>query len=160
LFTIQEPDSLKPEQTPDTRQLAEGLISLMPLFHRALIRPSTVMSRNNLSPLQHQTLLILTSGGPLTMSELAGRLMVAKQQLTPIVDRLQTSGFVSRIPDSKDRRQIRLQVTPKAQQFMNETRDEFIAIFSQKLSVLDAGEQARLAGLLSEFGTILGKLGG
>ncbi|MDY6863524.1 MAG: MarR family transcriptional regulator, partial [Thermodesulfobacteriota bacterium] len=49
----------------------------------------------------------------LTLSEIAGRLLVTGGNITGIVDRLEREGMVFRERDLKDRRVIRAKLTPK-----------------------------------------------
>jgi DNA-binding MarR family transcriptional regulator len=52
-------------------------------------------------------------GGPLTMTELAQRLMVSGGNMTGLTDRLQREGLVERRRDPADRRVQRISMTPR-----------------------------------------------
>ena len=66
------------------------------------------LSLAKLGALRH---LVLASE-PLTLSQLAERHCCGKSNVTQLVDRLETDGFVARVADPDDRRTIRATVTP------------------------------------------------
>ena len=66
------------------------------------------LSLAKLGALRH---LVLTSE-PLTLSQLAERHCCGKSNVTQLVDRLESDGFVARLADPDDRRTIRATVTP------------------------------------------------
>src|SRR5512140_715298 len=47
------------------------------------------------------------AGEPLTLSDLAARLSCVRSNITQLVDRLETDGFVRRVADPQDRRSVR-----------------------------------------------------
>ena len=65
------------------------------------------LSLAKLGALRH---LVLASE-PLTLSQLAERHCCGKSNVTQIIDRLESDGFVARAPDPEDRRTIRATVT-------------------------------------------------
>ena len=65
------------------------------------------LSLAKLGALRH---LVLASE-PLTLSQLAERQCCGKSNVTQLVDRLETDGFVDRVADAQDRRTIRATVT-------------------------------------------------
>jgi len=71
-----------------------------------------LMAEFDLSPLQGWALKLLNAPQPLTMSELADALGCDASNVTSIVDRLETRGFVERRPSAMDRRVKELALTP------------------------------------------------
>ncbi len=65
------------------------------------------LSLAKLGALRH----LVLAAEPLTLSQLAERHCCGKSNVTQIVDRLETDGFVARAPDPDDRRTIRATVT-------------------------------------------------
>jgi DNA-binding MarR family transcriptional regulator len=65
----------------------------------------------DLTPMQAWTLKLLAVGEPSTMSELAAALSCDASNVTAIVDRLESRGFVERTPAGHDRRVKVLLVT-------------------------------------------------
>src|SRR6478609_4672100 len=66
------------------------------------------LSLAKLGALRH----LVLAAEPLTLSQLAERHCCGKSNVTQLVDRLETDGFVARVADPDDRRTIRAAVTP------------------------------------------------
>jgi DNA-binding MarR family transcriptional regulator len=66
------------------------------------------LSLAKLGALRH---LVITPE-PLTLSQLAERHCCGKSNVTQLVDRLESDGFVARVNDPEDRRTVRATVTP------------------------------------------------
>ena len=64
---------------------------------------------------QFRALVMIRRFGRQTGRELAGRLRVTPGTLVPHIDRLEEQGYVRRVPDTEDRRQTWLELTPKAE---------------------------------------------
>lgn len=63
---------------------------------------------------QGRILYVLWSEDNLPITELAKRTGLAKPTLTSMLDRLEKSGVLRRVPDPNDRRQIRIKLTDAA----------------------------------------------
>ncbi|MGB6451581.1 MAG: MarR family transcriptional regulator [Steroidobacteraceae bacterium] len=92
-----------------------------------------------LTPHHHQALLAI-KGYPgkesLTVGELAERLGVRHHSVVGLIDRLASRGLVRRCTGIEDRRQVRIELTPKAEALLRE------------LSLAHRDELKRLAPLL------------
>src|SRR4029077_14270902 len=65
-----------------------------------------------LSRAKFETLSILVSQDrPISLSELAAKLVCVRSNVTQLVDRLETEGLVKRADDPSDRRAVRAEVT-------------------------------------------------
>lgn len=86
-------------------------------------------------------LIALYEENGILISKLAEKVALDKATLTGIIDRLERDGFVERRDDPKDRRAIRVYLTPKAEAL----RDELLEIYhrnnSRFLSVLSPEEK-------------------
>ena len=60
---------------------------------------------------QYLLLLVLWQDGPLSIREIAERLKLPANGLTPILDRLEQANLLERRPDSHDRRLIQIHLT-------------------------------------------------
>ncbi|KUG27550.1 transcriptional regulator, marr family [hydrocarbon metagenome] len=74
-----------------------------------------VVRETGLTLPQMHTLEIIGATGDLRMKELAEKMGVTTGSLTVLVDRLVRAGLVERKPDEKDRRSIRVGLTPEGQ---------------------------------------------
>lgn len=93
------------------------------------------MTKAGISQAQASVLVVLKSvGRPLPLSRLARLLVQEAQSVTSLVDRLESRSLVRRVPDSRDRRVINVQLTPEGEalfeQLYPEARQGIADIFS------------------------------
>lgn len=100
-MTTSDPDSL----------LAEQLLRLTRRVHRIQKR-HLEQSDLGITPAQSRLLrTVVHFGSPPRMADLAERLEVVPRAVTALVDGLEASGKVRRVPDPANRRVIRIEVT-------------------------------------------------
>lgn len=71
-----------------------------------------------ITPQHHQAMLAIKGfpgPGRITIGELAERLQLRHHSTVGLADRLVTEGFVRRMSDKEDRRQVRLGLTPRGE---------------------------------------------
>ena len=66
---------------------------------------------------QGRILYVLWEHGDMTITQLGRLTSLAKTTLTSMLDRMETAGLVSRVPDQRNRRQIIICVTDKARSY-------------------------------------------
>jgi DNA-binding MarR family transcriptional regulator len=135
------------------------LIEVLPhLFRRLVIAlPNEIPGLAKVTPEQFGVLTQTLDRGPLTMSELASARNVALNTATSLVDRLVAAGLVERHGDSSDRRVVRVSVTARGRELIEELRKVRRAVIREMLDDLSDEEVAsilaatpalaRLAGL-------------
>ena len=75
-----------------------------------------LMTRAGISQAQASVLVVLKSvGRPLPLSRLARLLVQEAQSVTSLIDRLEGRGLVHRVPDTRDRRVINVELTPEGE---------------------------------------------
>src|SRR3546814_4014356 len=79
-----------------------------------------VVKAAGLTPQQHQVLVALRAAkeGELTVGQVAEALMLKPHSVSGLVDRLEASDLVERMPSEDDRRSVRLRLTGKARKIM------------------------------------------
>lgn len=105
----------------DFQQFAEELMMVLPYWHYKIDRPFKMSHKENGDPMSLETyycLQMLRWDGAMTMSELAERLRITKQQATQMIDRLYRYDFVRRMYDQEDRRVIRIEITQRAVEYV------------------------------------------
>jgi DNA-binding MarR family transcriptional regulator len=75
-----------------------------------------------------------------SLSGLGKMLNVSKSQMTLKMDKLEQAGYTERIPDSEDRRIIRIVLTPEGRKFIKNSKKTVKEGMNQLLSPLDIGE--------------------
>ena len=75
-----------------------------------------------------------------TMSALTRSLHVSMPTASGIVDRLVHAGYVRRVPEAEDRRQVIVELTPKAQQFFHDFESVIRRRWEEALLSLEPNE--------------------
>ncbi|MDK3018536.1 MarR family winged helix-turn-helix transcriptional regulator [Pseudodonghicola flavimaris] len=70
-----------------------------------------------------RVLRCLEQTGPISMSELASHVLVEPANLTKIIDRMTSQGFVMRLPDQNDRRRVLVTLAPAGKQKNSQLAD-------------------------------------
>lgn len=93
----------------------------------------------------------------LSPSDLAATTMVTTGGMTSRLDRLENRGLVRRLPDSRDRRSLLVELTGRARDLVDRGLVDGLADQQRQLAGLDAGELGHLAAMLR---VVLGNLEG
>ena len=93
--------------TVRNKEIAENFSHLLTIFHQKFIQPLSIPL-----PLNHfGTLICLGNNGTQTIGELSSKLKISKQQMSPIIDKLHKSGYITREQDKTDRRSVNISIT-------------------------------------------------
>ena len=117
--------------------ISENALQLFPLLKRLF---NGDPGDPALAPLRNQTyhiLRILERNGPLPVSAVGKQLLIAKQNMTTLVDKLMKEDLVERRLDAKDRRVINIFITEKGIKFLKESMLGLKKIVSRNLSEFD-----------------------
>ena len=90
-------------------------------------------------------------GTALGMGELARRAGCQTSNLTPLVDRLARSGWLRRSRPARDRRSVRVRLTPKGASLLRRVQDSLQVQQVQVLRGLGPRERTQLCRLLEKF---------
>jgi MarR family 2-MHQ and catechol resistance regulon transcriptional repressor len=90
--------------------------------------------------------------GPLRTTELARKLLRSPGNMTTVLDNLERSALVERVPEESDRRCTTVRITPRGSALMREIFPGHVAGLVQELSVLSAAEQDELRRLCQKLG--------
>ncbi len=111
------------DQTPDGNLLAtEAVMNAVRtadlVFDRIgrLLRPLGVSSAGGL------VLGLLRDHGTMSPSEIGDRLIVTRATVTGLLDSLERRGYVRRVPNPRDRRSLRVELTDSGQDVVGEVR--------------------------------------
>ncbi|MEV5726126.1 MarR family transcriptional regulator [Streptomyces pharetrae] len=137
-MTIPDPDAL----------LAEQLLRLTRRVHR--IQKRHLQQRGlGITPAQSRLLRTLGHyGSPPRMADLAERLEVVPRAVTTLVDGLEASGKVRRVPDPANRRVIRIELTDDGRTTLGKLRGVRLSAADEILAPLTKDQRRVLGGLL------------
>jgi DNA-binding MarR family transcriptional regulator len=133
-------------EVPDRAELIARIERADEQFRRSIVREgATEFFSVDLTMQQLRLLFILAATGALSAHELAGSLGVGPTTLTGIVDRLEARDLVCRLPDDRDRRVRRIDLTEAARRLLRDLHEVRQEHFRRLLGRLDADVLAGLA---------------
>ncbi|MFF0433511.1 MarR family winged helix-turn-helix transcriptional regulator [Streptomyces sp. NPDC004327] len=142
MSTPARPDSPDPDGV-----LAEQLLRLtrrLHRFHKRYLEPAGI------TPAQFRLLrAVVHYEEPPRMADLAARLEVVPRAVTSLVDALEASGRVRRVPDPVNRRVVRIELTDAGRDTLRELRSARRAAAEDILAPLTVEQREVLGGLLS-----------
>ena len=90
--------------------------------------------------------------GPLTITEIQGKVLLASGSMTAAVDRLEKKGLVVRRPAPIDRRAKVLDLTPEGRRVVKTAFSRHAAELQSAMAVLNPSEKRQLYALLKKLG--------
>lgn len=145
----------------DLSHFTEKLMAVLPYWHYKIDRPFKQTQKENHAAMSLETyycLQMLRCDGPMTMTELARRLRLTKQQATRTIDYLYQYGLVIRLPDPEDRRLVRIEITPQAVEYLHRHIQQNAVFLETLPDQLSPDELAEFDGAVSTLLRLLPKL--
>jgi MarR family 2-MHQ and catechol resistance regulon transcriptional repressor len=90
--------------------------------------------------------------GPLTITEIQGKVLLASGSMTAAVDRLEEKGLIKRGPAPSDRRAKVLHLTPEGRRVVETAFHRHATELESAMTVLNAREKHQLYALLKKLG--------
>jgi DNA-binding MarR family transcriptional regulator len=143
-------------------KVAADLLSVPPLIFR-LIRRKLVMTTLedidvDIKLLHFEIMRVLKEKGTLHPAKIGEQLLVAKAQMTHLIDKLVDLGFVKREMDASDRRTLNITLTKKGNEVMDEQDNLVINAVRDNMAALTDAELEALSSSLRNLRDILFKL--
>jgi DNA-binding MarR family transcriptional regulator len=143
-------------------RVAADLLSVPPLIFR-LIRRKLVMTTLadtdfDIKLLHFEIMKVLKEEGTLHPARIGEMLLIAKAQMTHLIDKLEQLGFVSREMDPSDRRTINITLTDKGSKVLEEQDNLVINAVRENVADLSEAELETLSSSLRNLRDILFKL--
>ncbi|HLK66573.1 MAG TPA: MarR family transcriptional regulator [Bryobacteraceae bacterium] len=110
------------------------------------------VERARLSPTSFAALEALLHKGPLTITELQSKVLLASGSMTAAVDRLETQGWVVRRPSPGDRRARVVELTPTGRAVIEVAFQRHAVELEAATAILSATEKRELHALLKKLG--------
>jgi DNA-binding MarR family transcriptional regulator len=138
-------------------QLADRLHSAAIHLLRRLRRED---ARTGLSGPRLSALSVVVFAGPLTLGELAAAEQVRPPTMTRLVRALEARGLVTREPDERDGRVVRLRATAKGRTLMAEGRARRVRALAEGLRTLDDSDVVALDNAVGTLERVVKRLAG
>jgi MarR family 2-MHQ and catechol resistance regulon transcriptional repressor len=90
--------------------------------------------------------------GPLTITEIQSKVLLASGSMTAAVDRLEKKGLVKRSPAPRDRRAKVLELTPDGKRVVQTAFSRHAAELESAMAVLNPSEKSQLYALVKKLG--------
>lgn len=101
-------------------------------------------------PISHiDALTYVAEKGNPSMKEIANHLKITPPSATAIIETMQKKKLITRVANNKDRRTIKIALTPKAWKFFKSFHEHRFTIFTKMLSKLRDTEQKQLIKILN-----------
>ena len=146
-LAVQSPDLT---DSPSDR-IREVIFLIRKLMQAGEIYTKELNKKFNVSAPQSACLLVLHEDGPLSISQIAARIMVKSSTLTGIIDRLEKKGLVVRTRQSLDRRVITIELTAAGQELAERAPPPIQQKIVQGLSRLSDAELALIIQSLNKL---------
>jgi len=130
-------------------QIAEEVATLMPMIARRILLG--FFQSIDITQTQIFTIMTLSEQSPVRLSQLSKKLQISAPTVTGIVDRLEKSGFVKRIPDIKDRRVINVGLTAEGRHIAKKLKITLKRKWKGLLSKLPPHDQSNYVGILRKI---------
>jgi MarR family transcriptional regulator, 2-MHQ and catechol-resistance regulon repressor len=108
--------------------------------------------RTGLNRTEFGVLELLYHKGTQPLQQIGGKVLMSSGNITYVVDKLETKGYVRRKASSEDRRLIYAEITEAGQALMESMFPEHARLLDQVMSVLSSEEKLVLADLLKKLG--------
>lgn len=95
--------------------------------------------------------------GPLTITEIQGKVLLASGSMTAAVDRLEKKGLIKRGSSPTDRRAKVLHLTPEGRRVVEAAFQKHAAQLESAMAALDLNEKRQLHALLKNLGLFAAK---
>ena len=130
-------------------EIAEEVATLMPMIARRILLG--FFQSIDITQTQIFTIMTLFEQSPVRLSQLSKKLQISAPTVTGIVDRLEKSGFVKRIPDSKDRRAINVDLTAQGRLVAKKLKITLKRKWKVLLNKLPPRDQNNYVGILRKI---------
>ena len=98
---------------------------------------------------QIDTLVYIAKKGDPSMKEIANHLKITPPSATSIIETMQKKKLITRSTNSKDRRTIRVILTPKAWKMFKSFHDHKLTVITKMFSKLQDADQKQLIRILN-----------
>ena len=132
-----------------TSEIQELLLAVLPHWRYRIVKPFKKILGDGVSMEMYYCIQILrTNPDLMTMTELARKTGMPKQQVTKMVDRLIGQEFVERVQSPDDRRTIKLKITDKATEYINHFLESDAACFKEFFDNMESDDRNAFASAL------------
>jgi MarR family transcriptional regulator, organic hydroperoxide resistance regulator len=129
----------------------ETYLSLWRTYDRLKALEDDLFAAQGLSAQQYNTLRLLEAAHPeaMTVQQLGEKLISRAPDMTRLLDRLETGGWIARVRPPENRRIVQVTLTPQGSTLLKEFADKVRDCHERQLGHLTAAQQKQLIQLLA-----------
>ncbi len=140
-----------------------NFLSIPPIIHRTLRQKIAKSSTGEIfekiiTSIHSEIIFFLEEEGPKSIGEIGDQLMIAKAQMTQLVEKLVEHDIGERRPVKGDRRKIEIAFTEKGKSFIKQHKKNVDKWFMDSMSDLSEKDLKALVDALAKVRNILAKL--
>jgi len=144
------------------KSAVKDLLSIPPVLHRTLRQKVIIKSFGDISgkitSIHNEIIRLLEEMGPTSIGEIGDQLMIAKAQMTQLIEKLVELNVVERRPVKGDRRKIEIALTDTGKGLMQEHRRNIDKSVMDLMSALPEKDLKSLSDALVIVKDVLNKL--
>jgi DNA-binding MarR family transcriptional regulator len=135
------------ERVTDVAAAVESTVE--PLL--AVLDSARLAQSPTIPPTQLRVLTVIANNRHTNMSRLAEALEVVPSSASRLCDRLEATGLLRRVPDPRDRREVRLLLTAAAKRLLDDLRERRCAALAEVLEKMSPANRQDLVRALAAF---------
>ena len=144
-------------------KIAIDLLSVPPLINRLIRQRLTKAVQADeavdLRPLHFEIMRVLDEEGTMHPAKIGDKLLIAKAQMTHLIDKLVELEFAKREMNSSDRRTFNITLTENGHKILEDRDTQVISAISENMAALPEKEVETLSSALRSLRDILFRLG-
>lgn len=144
--------------TSNSKNISSDLFNLLIYLHSKLFNPSGLAKSCSMPPSHMKVMFHLRHKGASSVSEIAKRLLISKPNMTPIIDKLLSDGYVHRYNNPDDRRIIMVELTNKGEDFLKDQAQHIKNKLADIIAPLSDEDLQKLDESVKNMLTIISKL--
>lgn len=142
------------------KSISDVVMKLRPLVFAQFVRPIKELEKHTFPPGYIQLMRRIKSFGlkPVSMTDVSTATYISKPNLTIMIDRLCTEGFVERSADENDRRIVNIALTQLGLEFLSVQQKKVVMLVEDKLSTLSEYDVNKLRIALENVTEVIKKI--
>ena len=132
-------------------EMLDNLFLLYQLFQKNILKYKNSNGRIKMSFAHYLTLLMLKERGELSISEIGNQIGMKKQNMTYLTNKLVEEGLIKRLHDMSDRRVIKITLTPKGNEYLDQWRRYKIEETKRDFSFYDDEDMKKICSSIENI---------
>lgn len=139
-------------------EMLDNLFLLYQLFQKNILKYKNSNGRIKMSFAHYLTLLMLKERRELSISEIGNHIGMKKQNMTYLTNKLVEEGLIKRLHDMSDRRVIKITLTPKGNEYLDQWRRSKIEETKRDFSFYDDEDMKKICSSIENIKQVFLKI--